>query len=103
MMLGSKNFLKDFVKDEVHCRMVSMEDFGAPLDNENNDIPLYDMYNRGLAVCQQGMNTMNLGQRERPGLTGYIPSMEQGMKMGASVRPKTLLMVLDSPNSKTKK
>tara|TARA_R100000700_G_scaffold33199_1_gene40870 strand:+ start:1098 stop:1406 length:309 start_codon:yes stop_codon:yes gene_type:complete len=102
-MLGSSKFLGDFVKDEMNCRVLSLEDFGAPIDNENNDLPLYDMYNRGLAVCQQGMNAMNLGQRERPGLTGYIPSMEEGMKMGASVKPKTLLMVLDSPNSGTKK
>ena len=102
-MMGPTNFLKDFVKDEVTCRGLLLENFGTEIDNENNDVPLYDMYNRGLAVCQQGMNAMNLGQRERPGLTGYIPSMEEGMKMGASVKPKTLLMVLDSPNSGTKK
>ena len=100
-MLGATNFLGDFVKDEMKCRVLSVEDFGAPIDNEKNDVPLYDMYNRGLAACGQGMNRMNLGQR--PGLTGYIPSMEDGVKQGASVKPKTLLMVLDSPNSKTKK
>jgi|TARA_A100001011_G_scaffold89025_1_gene93471 hypothetical protein len=100
-MLGATNFLGDFVKDEMKCRVLSVEDFGAPLDNEKNDVPLYDMYNRGLAACEEGMNRKNLGQR--PGLTGYIPSMEEGMKQGASVKPKTLLMVLDSPNSKTKK
>ena len=100
-MLGATNFLGDFVKDEMKCRVLSLEDFGAPIDNEKNDVPLYDMYNRGLAACEQGMNRMNLGQR--PGLTGYIPSMEEGIKQGASVKPKTLLMVLDSPNSKTKK
>ena len=100
-MLGATGFLNDFVKDEVKCRGLSMEDFGAEIDNEKNDVPLYDMYNRGLAACEDGMNRMNLGQR--PGLTGYIPSMEDGVKQGASVKPKTLLMVLDSPNSKTKK
>ena len=100
-MLGSTSFLNDFVKDEVKCRGLSIEDFGAEIDNEKNDVPLYDMYNRGLAACEDGMNRMNLGQR--PGLTGYIPSMEDGVKQGASVKPKTLLMVLDSPNSKTKK
>ena len=100
-MLGPNNFLGDFVKDELKCRGLSIEDFGAPINNENNDVPLYDMYNRGLAACGQGMNRTNLGQR--PGLTGYIPSMEEGMRQGASVKPKTLLMVLDSPNSKTKK
>ena len=100
-MLGATNFLGDFVKDEMKCRVLSVEDFGAPIDNEKNDVPLYDMYNRGLAACEDGMNRMNLAQR--PGLTGYIPSMEDGIKQGASVKPKTLLMVLDSPNSKTKK
>ena len=100
-MLGATNFLGDFVKDEMKCRVLSVEDFGAPIDNEKNDVPLYDMYNRGLAACEDGMNRMNLGQR--PGLTGYIPSMEDGVMQGASVKPKTLLMVLDSPNSKTKK
>ena len=100
-MLGPNNFLGDFVKDELKCRGLSIENFGAPINNENSDVPLYDMYNRGLAACEDGMNRMNLGQR--PGLTGYIPSMEDGVKQGASVKPKTLLMVLDSPNSKTKK
>ena len=68
-MLGATNFLGDFVKDEMKCRVLSVEDFGAPIDNEKNDVPLYDMYNRGLAACEDGMNRMNLGQR--PGLTGY--------------------------------
>ena len=36
-------------------------------------------------------------------LTGYIPSMEDGMNPGVSVKPKTLLMVLDSPNSKKRR
>ena len=100
-MLGSSKFLGDFVKDEMNCRVLSLEDFGAPIDNENNDLPLYDMYNRGLAVCQKGMESQNLGRR--PGMTGYIPSMEEAVKNypATSVKPKTLLMVLGSPNSKT--
>tara|TARA_R100001510_G_scaffold17963_1_gene15331 strand:+ start:512 stop:832 length:321 start_codon:yes stop_codon:yes gene_type:complete len=104
-MLGATNFLSDFVKDEVKCRGLSIEDFGAQIDNEKNDIPLYDMYNRGLAACEQGMERKNLGMEgQRPGLTGYIPSMEEAMKNypGVSVRPKTLLLALDSPNSKMK-
>ena len=64
-MLGATNFLGDFVKDEMKCRVLSVEDFGAPIDNEKNDVPLYDMYNRGLAACEDGMNRMNLGQRPR--------------------------------------
>ena len=54
-MLGATGFLNDFVKDEVKCRGLSVEDFGAEIDNEKNDIPLYDMYNRGLAACEEGM------------------------------------------------
>jgi len=101
LMMGPTNFLKDFVKDEVTCRGLLLENFGTEIDNENNDVPLYDMYNRGLAVCQEGMESQNLGRR--PGMTGYIPSMEEAVKNypATSVKPKTLLMVLGSPNSKT--
>ena len=105
-MLGATNFLGDFVKDEMKCRVLSVEDFGAPLDNEKNDVPLYDMYNRGLAVCEEGMERQNLGlEGQRPGMTGYIPSMEEAVERypGVSVRPKTLLLALGSPNSKTGK
>ena len=76
------------------------------IDNEKNDVPLYDMYNRGLAACEEGMERKNLGMEgQRPGMTGYIPSMEEAMKNypAVSVRPRTLLMALDSPNSKTGK
>ena len=38
-MLGATNFLNDFVKDEVKCRGLSVEDFGTEIDNEKNDIP----------------------------------------------------------------
>lgn len=105
-MLGATGFLNDFVKDEVKCRGLSVEDFGAEIDNEKNDIPLYDMYNRGLAACEEGMERKNLQlEGKRPGLTGYIPSMEEGMESypSVSVRPRTLLMALGSPNSKTGK
>ena len=33
-MLGATGFLNDFVKDEVKCRGLSVEDFGAEIDNE---------------------------------------------------------------------
>jgi len=67
---------------------------------------LYDMYNRGLAACEEGMERKNLQlEGNRPGVTGYIPSMEEGMENypGVSVRPKTLLLDLGSPNLKTGK
>jgi hypothetical protein len=30
-------------------------------------------------------------------MTGYIPSMEQGLAMGASPKPKTLVLELEGP------
>ena len=35
-MLGATGFLNDFVKDEVKCRGLSVEDFGAEIDNEKS-------------------------------------------------------------------
>ena len=105
-MLGATSFLNGFVEDEVKCRGLSMEDFGAEIDNEKNDVPLYDMYNRGLAACEEGMERKNLRtEGQRTGLTGYIPSMEEAMMNypATSVKPKTLLLALGSPNSKTGK
>ena len=105
-MLGSTSFLNDFVKDEVKCRGLSVEDFGAEIDNDKNDVRLYDMYNRGLAACEEGMERKNLRtEGQRTGLTGYIPSMEEAMMNypASSVKPKTLLLALGSPNSKTGK
>ena len=64
-MAGS-SFLGDFVKDELDCHYVTPEDFGCYLDNENNDIPLYDQYNRGLALCEQGMERKNLATEGQP-------------------------------------
>jgi len=75
------------------------EDFGQPLANEENDVPLYDMYNRGLTLCEQGLerNQLNL-EGARPGMTGYIPSMEEGLAMGASPKPKALVLELEEPD-----
>lgn len=92
-------FLDSFVQDEIMCRCLDEDDFGAPIDNAENDVPLYDMYNRGLTACQQGMerNPLNLEGR-RPGTTGYIPSVEQGLQMGAAPKPKALVLDLEGPN-----
>ena len=81
------------------CRCLDEEDFGAPLDNEENDVPLYDMYNRGLVACQQGLerNPLNL-EGQRLGTTGYIPSMEEATELypASSPRPENLVMDLGS-------
>jgi hypothetical protein len=92
-MHGVAGFLDSFIQDEVKCR------FGAPLDNETNDVPLMDMYNRGLVACQQGRerNPLNL-EGQRPGTTGYIPSMEEGLQMGASPKPRALVLDLEGPS-----
>jgi hypothetical protein len=96
-------FLDAFVQDEVKCRCLTEEDFGAPLDNEQNDVPLQDMYNRGLVACQEGNERQNLSLSEgRPGLTGYIPSAEEGMAMGASPKPKALVLELEGPTEEMK-
>ena len=91
-------FLDDFIvsDDEVKNRCLSFGDFGAPLDNENNDVPLQDMYNRGLALTQEGRERTNLQIEgsERCGLTGIIPSMEEGMAMGANPKPRAMIMAL---------
>lgn len=98
-MHGVAGFLDSFIQDEVKCRCLSEEDFGAPLDNAVNDVPLMDMYNRGLVACQQGLerNPLNL-EGQRPGMTGYIPSMEEGLQMGASPKPRALVLDLEGPS-----
>ena len=92
-------FLQEFAanNDQVKCRCLDFEDFGAPLDTEANDVPLQDMYNTGLVAPMDGMqrNPLNIeGQGfygQRPGLTGYIPSMEEGMELyGANPKPPGL-------------
>jgi len=96
-------FLDAFVQDEVKCRCLTEEDFGAPLDNKENDVPLQDMYNRGLVACQEGNERQNLSLSEgRPGLTGYIPSAEEGVAMGASPKPKALVLELEGPTEEMK-
>ncbi len=98
-MHSAAGFLDSFVQDELKCRYLSEEDFGQPLANEENDVPLYDMYNRGLTLCEQGLerNPLNL-EGARPGMTGYIPSMEEGLAMGAAPKPKTLVLELEEPD-----
>jgi len=97
-------FLDSFVQDEVKSRCLTEEDFGQPLANEENDVPLYDMYNRGLVACEQGLerNPLNIEGMQRPGMTGYIPSMEEGMAMGASPRPKGVVLELEAPTEEMK-
>jgi hypothetical protein len=100
-MHTAAGFLDSFIQDELDCRCLSEEDFGAPLANEENDVPLYDMYNRGLALCEQGLerNPLNL-EGQRPGMTGYIPSMEEAVSQypTSSPRPKTLVLDLQGPS-----
>jgi hypothetical protein len=85
--------------DEVMCRCLNQATFGQDLDNEENDVPLYDQYNRGLALCEQGRerNPLTL-EGGRPGTTGYIPSMEEALARGASPRPKSLVLELEGPD-----
>lgn len=101
MMQSAAGFLDSFVQDEVRCRCLTEDMFGAPLDNEQNDVPLYDQYNRGLVLGEQGLERTNLaleGGEKRPGLTGYIPSAEEGLEMGASPKPKALILDLGEPD-----
>ena len=106
----SKKFLGDFVKDELDCPYVSIEDFGQPISNENNDVPLYDQYNRGLTACETGMDRENLAieankrdKSQRAGLTGYIPSMEEsGQYLGSSPKSQKLLIALGNPSDQMK-
>jgi hypothetical protein len=84
--------------DEVMCRCLNQATFGTDLDNEENDVPLYDQYNRGLTLCEEGIPRRSLElEGARPGMTGYIPSMEEGLAMGASPRPKSLVLELEEP------
>lgn len=99
-MHSAAGFLDSFIQDEVNCRCLDEEDFGAPLENTENDVPLYDHFNRGLVLPEQGLERTNLaleGNQERPGLTGYIPSAEEGLAMGASPKPRALVLELGEP------
>jgi hypothetical protein len=95
-------FLDNFIvsDDTVKNRCLSPLDFGGELDNENNDVPLNDMYNTGLALTQQGRERQNLQIEggSRCGLTGLIPSAEEGMMMGAQPQPRSLILELDGPD-----
>jgi len=103
-------FLGKYLKSELDCSYIDIEDFGAELSNENNDVPLYDQYNRGLTACETGMERKNLaleGQKrdksQRAGLTGYIPSMEQaGQYPGSSPKSPKVMIALGVPNDQMK-
>jgi hypothetical protein len=87
--------------DEVMCRCLNQATFGKDLDNEENDVPLYDQYNRGLTLCEQGLERNPLVlEGGRPGTTGYIPSMEEAQENypASSPRPKTLMLQLSQPS-----
>jgi hypothetical protein len=97
-------FLDSYIgtNDEVKKRCLSHTlDFGGELDNEMNDVPLQDMYqSEGLVLTQEGRERTNLQLEggERCGLTGLIPSAEQGLMMGASPKPQGILMALGVPD-----
>ena len=107
------DFLNEFmgrtmpIYDEVGNRCLTDCDFGQELGNEENDVPLYDQYNRGLALTQQERPRTNLALEgnecsvsQRPGLTGYIPSVEEGIEMGANPLPKGAVLVNMRPGKK---
>ena len=130
-MLTDMSFLNQFAATHPTVkRCVSEIDFGSDLGNYKKDVPVYNQYNNGLAVCEEGYERQNLqldgnsqpinlnpqvqmdqelsrlpGSSEqqargvylgkemaplvdgqspgsRPGLTGYIPSVEEGMAQG---------------------
>ena len=92
-------FLDEFMgnHDQLKQRMATMDTFGQPMDNEANDVPLYDEYNTGLALTQQNMSdrvNLSIDPRAQPrcGLTGLIPSAEMGMMHGAQPQPRQLVV-----------
>ena len=103
---SKSKFLGSFI-DELDCPSLSIEDFGQPISNENNDVPLYDQYNRGLSACETGMDRKNLAlegnkrdKSKRGGLTGYIPSVEQAAQyQGTSPMNPNLMIALGSPSA----
>lgn len=92
------DFLSSFIQDndELKGRLATVSDFGQELDNENNDVPVYDQFNRGIAVTQDTRPRMNLAidpeAQPRCGVTGTIPSAEQGIAMGATPQPRQLMV-----------
>jgi hypothetical protein len=101
-------FLNQFVTsdDELQKRMACYSDFGAPLATAKADVPLYDQYNRGLTLCQDNNPRTNLAlEGKRPGMTGYIPSMEEAMEQypSSSPRPQKLVLSLGAPGPAVKR
>jgi hypothetical protein len=93
------DFLSAFIEDndELKQRMTTLDTFGQPLDNEANDVPLYDEYNRGLTLTQQDMSdrvNLSIDPRAQPrcGVTGTIPSAETGILQGAEPQPRQLVV-----------
>ena len=93
------HFLDEFMgnNDTLKERMLTLDSFGQPLDNEANDVPLYDQYNTGLAATQQNMSdriNLSIDPRAQPrcGVTGTIPSAEEGMMHGAEPQPRQLIV-----------
>ena len=93
------HFLDEFMgnNDELKQRMATLDTFGQPMDNEANDVPLYDQYNRGLTLTQEDMSdrmNLSIDPRAQPrcGLTGVIPSTEMGMMQGAEPQPRQLVV-----------
>ena len=92
-------FLNQFMgtNDTLKERMLTLDPFGQPLDNEANDVPLYDEYNTGLAATQQNMSdriNLSIDPRAQPrcGVTGMIPSAETGILHGAEPQPRQLVV-----------
>ena len=92
-------FLSSFMgnNDTLKERMVTLDTFGQPLDNVANDVPMYDQYNTGLAVTQENMSdrvNLAVDPRAQPrcGLTGMIPSVEEGLMHGAMPQPRQLVV-----------
>ena len=73
--MGNNSTLKD--------RMLTIDSFGQPLDNEANDVPLYDQYNTGLAATQQNMSdriNLSIDPRAQPrcGTNGHNSKRGRG-------------------------
>jgi len=92
-------FLNEFMgnNDTLKTRMATLDTFGQPLANANNDVPVYDEYNTGLAITQDNMSdrvNLAVDPRAQPrcGVTGMIPSAEEGMMHGATPQPRQLLV-----------
>lgn len=93
------HFLDEFMgnHDTLKNRLTTLDTFGQPLNNESNDVPMYDQYNTGLAVTQQNMSdrvNLAVDPRVQPrcGLTGMIPSAEEGLMHGALPQPRQLVV-----------